>query len=67
MLIITLIDFIGFYKIKNIDMLHVFDNSLWNIIITITITMLIIFIGVYTIDYMITEITLRIRKKRWLK
>ena len=64
MIIITIIDFIGFYKTNYLDMLHIFDNSLWNIVITITLTMLITLVGVYIIDYMVTEITLRIRKKR---
>lgn len=64
MIIFTLIDFIGFYRIKKLDMFHIFDNSVWNIVLTTTLTMLIIFIGSYIIDYIITESTLRIRKRK---
>ena len=64
MIVLTLFDFIGFYKIKKIDMLHIFDNSIWNIVLTITLTMLITFFGTYIIDYLVTEITLRIRKRK---
>ena len=64
MIVFTLIDFIGFYRIKKIDMFHIFDNSIGNIVLTTTFTMLIIFIGTYIIDYIITEVTLRIRKRK---
>ena len=64
MIILTLIDFIGFYRIKKIDMLHIFDSSIWNIVITITLTMLITFSASYLIDYFTTEIILRIRKRK---
>ncbi len=64
MIILTLFDFIGFYRIKMIDMLHIFDNSIWNIVLTVTLTLLITFIGSYVIDYFVTEITLRHRKRK---
>ena len=64
MIVFTLIDFIGFYRVKKIDMFHIFDNSIWNIVLTTTLTMLIIFIGTYMLDYIVTEITLRIRKRK---
>ena len=61
---ITIIDFIGFYNSNYFDMLHIFDNSLLNLVATITLTLLIVFIGAYLIDLMVTEIFLKIRKKK---
>ena len=39
---LTMFDFISFYKLSYIDMLHIFDTSLWNIIVTVILTFLII-------------------------
>ena len=61
---ITLINFIGFYRIKKIDMLHIFDNSLWNVLLTLSLTILVMFIGCFFIDYFTTEILLRFRKRK---
>ena len=61
---LTVLDFIAFYKLSYFDMLHLFDTSLWNVIATISLTLLVLFIGTYILDYFITEIYLKIRKKR---
>ena len=64
MIILTLIDFMGFYRVKKIDMFHLFDNSIWNIVLTTSLTLLVTFFASYIIDYFVTETTLRIRKRK---
>ena len=62
--ILTTFDFIAFYKLSIFDMLNIFDVSLWNILITVILTFLIILLGSYLLDYIITEIIIKINRNK---
>ena len=62
-LVLTTFDFIAIYKFSYFEMINLFDVSLWNIITTIVLTFLILLLGSYILDYIITEIIIRISKK----
>ena len=63
-IIFTLIDAICFYRVQSMNILTKFDNNIWNLVVTLTSTLLILLISTYSLDYLVTEITLkRIEKK----
>ena len=65
--LITAVDFVLFYKTSYFDMLHIFDNNIWNLIVTTFLTLLIMFIGSYILDYILTETILKIKRKKRTK
>lgn len=54
-IIMTLIDIVLFYKVSSINILTIFDNNIWNLVVTIFLTLLILLISSYLFDYLITE------------
>lgn len=56
---LTLIDVYCFYNLSFMNILNVFDNSVWNLIATITLTLVILLFLSYLIDYLITESIVR--------
>lgn len=58
-MILTLIDVYCFYNLSFMNILNIFDNSVWNLIATIAITLMILLLLSYLIDYLITESMVR--------
>ena len=66
-IILTLIDILGFYKTRYIDYLRIFDNNIWNLVATICLTLLVLFIASFLLDLIITETILKINRKKFSK
>ena len=66
-IILTLIDILGFYKTRYIDYLRIFDNNIWNLVATICLTLLVLFIASFLLDLIITETILKINRKKLSK
>ena len=65
-IIFTLIDTICFYKFSFANILTIFDNSMWNLIVTISLTLLVLLIATYIVDYVMTEIMIKKYNKKIL-
>ena len=56
---LTLIDVYCFYNLSFMNILNVFDNSVWNLITTVALTLVVLLMLSYIIDYLITESIVR--------
>jgi len=62
--IITIIDIIGIYKLKFMNIIVLFDNNIFNFILTIILTFIVLFVVFYYIDFMITEKMIKSLKRK---
>ena len=63
-IILTSIDVIGFYNTPYLDILEIFDNALWNLYATLGFTLLFLLIGSFLIDLWVTEIIIKLKRRK---
>ena len=62
-IILTVVDIYGFYNVPSIKIFNIFDSNIWNLVLTISLTVVFIFLGSYFLDMILTELTIKKLKK----
>ena len=63
MILFTALDVICFYHTTFLDILNIFDNNIWNLIATLCLTLLILLIGTFFLDMILTESIISFKKR----
>ena len=66
-IILTTIDAFLYYNTSYVVILTIFDNVIWNLFVTFGCTLLFLLIGIYILDYILTENIVNYRTKKLKK